>query len=64
MTEITWLYMSGYGGYVWSVVILCAVLVGYEVIQVRLAQRQCERIQRHLDVLAQSKSSLESKGDV
>lgn len=64
MTEITWLSLSGHGVYVWSVVLLFVVLVAYEVIRVRVAQRHCERIQRHMAQLEQSESSLESKGDV
>ncbi len=64
MAEITWLHLSGHGVYVWSVVLLFLVLVIYEVVRVRLAQRHCERIQRHLKQLEQSESSLELKGDV
>lgn len=64
MTEINWLYLSGHGMYVWGVVLFFVFLVAYEVIRVRLAQRQCESIQRHLAQLEQNKSSLASKGEV
>ncbi len=64
MSEITWLYMGGHGIYVWGVVVFCVVLVAYELITLYQAQRQCQRQQQQLDALAQSESSLESKGEV
>ncbi len=41
--SIEWARMDGYGGYVWSVLALLVVVVGYEVISLKLAQQRCQR---------------------
>lgn len=64
MTEMNWLYLSGHGVYVWSVVIFFIALVAYEVIRVGYVQRQCERIQKQQDLLAHTESLSKLKGDV
>lgn len=64
MTEMNWLYLSGHGVYVWSVVIFSIALVVYEVIRVGCVQRQCERIQQQQNLVAHSESLSKLKGDV
>lgn len=38
-----WADMGGYGGYVWSVLGLLLVLLGYELLTLRAHQRRCDQ---------------------
>lgn len=46
---LEWMRMDGYGAYVWSVLALLILVIGYEVGRLKIAQRRHLRIDESLN---------------
>lgn len=59
---IDWAAMAGYGGYVWGVLLLCVLAVGYEIGRLRAAEKRLRQAlgQQPNDTAAQTRGHHEA----